>query len=216
MRGGRLSMVWTAKERDFIERNRGKMPMSEMARCLGRTHVAVLRAMQRLVALRRSQGVRMAPLKGKVDKLVRERGDRIRELNSEGYSDLEIAKMLRVDKRRVWRARRALGLPSNNFNARHRRKLGEHSRQIQGRRVWSMLSAERLGWPMCTLAEARVLEALRAVGQCSRADVARFVGVSLNRASQVLAELGRRGLAVRIGREHRLADGVEPGAGEEE
>jgi predicted transcriptional regulator len=211
-------MGWTSKERQFLEVNRGKMSMQEMATRLGRTHVQVMRAMQRLCKLRKSQGRPVTRLRGFVQELVRRRGDRIRELNSRGYSDIEISKMIDEPHKRVWRARKALGLGSNLFNGRHRAKIGRQSREVQTRRVWSALEAERLGWPNCTLAEALVLCALRSIGSARASVLAKEMGKSRPHVSGLLYSLLARGLVRRDGYEYRLADGVSPGmpADEEE
>lgn len=152
---------WTARERLFLEQNMGKMTVPEMAAHLGKGFHQVKGALRRLRLRLRAKGWRVPSRYRTVAELEVRHGERLEELHRQGYSDPDIARKIKeLTTSQVWKLRNYMGLPSNCYNDRFRKKVSAAAREMLQFRCRSFMEAERRGWPGLTAAQARVLDAL--------------------------------------------------------
>lgn len=94
---------WMANELGYLLEHRGAMTHAEMAAMLGRTTKGVSRAIERYGMQQHHVGFTEHDQR------------RFKNLHTRGYSDLKIARKLRLTKSRVLRYRLRIGLPGNGY-----------------------------------------------------------------------------------------------------
>jgi hypothetical protein len=207
-----LNFAWTPEELRLLERYRRTMSLSDLADVLHKSYNQVKGAVRRLRLKAQAPG---APkLKRSYDEWIAQYGERFKSLHRHGYSDQDIAGL--IPGMSVYTARgvrQKLGLPSNIYGERHRRKMARFARENMQFRVTSMLEAERLGWPGRSLGEARTLTALAEYGPLTREELTARLGIKWGSGSTSLSLRVRRlqeaGLITNGDGCYRLAKGVE-------
>jgi len=209
---------WTAKERDYLRANWGKLTAAQIGAALGRAVNVVCAAAGRfgLSRPRRKLSVTL-----------------LRRLHAAGWADAEIGRRLGVGDRTVCRWRQRLGLACVNPKGR---PMSERARSNvrRGQRRWLLahgykylaerreierrVAVARRGWIVGTHREADVLDALEA-GPKTRKQLRAIVGCPRRSLNKLLERLAGLGLVTRAGRTTgrgwetlwRLADGVRRG-----
>ncbi len=203
---------WTPEEDTRIAAWYRKVPVRDLAASLDRSERAVyMRAIQLGVSGSR------------VDRTAA-RDRQLRALHAKGWSDPEIAEQLGADRSTIGQWRRALGLPSNAHNARHRAKTAAATRRQCRRmgvknmaecrqRVWAD-AIRATGWPEdLRIRHVQILDALYRLGPMTRRELAEAIGMpwqgtrrslkSSDPEGSYLAHLMKRGLVVNLGRIRR-------------
>jgi hypothetical protein len=188
------------------------MSLSDLANVLHKSYNQVKGAVRRLRLKAQIPG---APkMKRSYDEWIAQHGDRFKNLHRHGYSDADIAGL--IPGMSVYTARgvrQKLGLPSNIYGERHRRKMARFARENMQFRVTGMLEAERLGWPGRSLGEAKALTALAEYGPLTREELTARLGIKWGSGSNSLSLRVRRlqeaGLVTNGDGRYRLAKGVE-------
>jgi DNA-binding CsgD family transcriptional regulator len=207
-----LNFAWTPEELRLLERYRRTMSLSDLANVLHKSYNQVKGAVRRLRLKAQAPG---APkLKRSYAEWIVQCGERFKNLHRRGYSDADIAGL--IPGMSIYTARglrQKLGLPSNIYGERHRRKMARFARENMQFRVTSMLEAERLGWPGRSLGEARTLTALAEAGPLTREELTARLGIKWGSGSTSLSLRVRRlqeaGLITNGDGRYRLAKGVE-------
>lgn len=144
---------------------------------------------------------------------------KIEELHPQGYSDAEIADLMKVDRHRVGEARNALGLVHNGLSDRHRKRIADKTREQLKKTGYDSLSHYRLalwsqwkrsfGWPEeLSLRAVQALEVFyRLQVPLSRIQLCQAMGVSWKKKTAplsnkkggtVLAELASAGFVSQL------------------
>jgi hypothetical protein len=207
-----LNFAWTPEELRLLERYRRTMPLADLAGLLHKTYNQVKGAVRRLRLKAQAPGT--PKIRHSYAEWIAQYGERFKNLHRHGYSDEDIAGL--IPGMSVYTARglrQKLGLPSNIYGERHRRKMARFARENMQFRVTSMLEAERLGWPGRSLGEARALTALAEYGPLTREELTSHLGIKWGSGSNSLSLRVRRlqeaGLVTNGDGRYRLAKGVE-------
>lgn len=202
---------WSGRENAILRRDYGRLPTAEVAASLGRPVSQVHRRAFGLgLCFQRRVEVDEAFLA------------RVRELNTQGYPDEEIAGVLGCNRRTVHRHRHALGLPDQSHSQRARQAIRERTaRQLEAAglptighlRVRAYRDfASRHGWPEDLRPRSvQILDLLASTGvPLTRRQIADGLGMPWkgSRASlrsndpegSYLAHLTARGLVLRLPR----------------
>jgi hypothetical protein len=207
-----LNEKWTAEELRLLDCYRRTMPLKDLAGILHKTYNQVKGAVRRLRLRAQPPGAPKA--KRSYAEWMTQFGERFKGLHRQGYSDQDIAGLIPGMSLYTARGlRQKLGLPSNIYGLRHRKKMSRFARENMQFRVTSMLEAERLGWPGRTLGEAKTLTALAEYGPMTREELTACLGIKWGSGSNSLSRRVRRleeeGLITNGDGCYRLAKGVE-------
>lgn len=147
------------------------------------------------------------------------RCDLIRKYHAKGWSDSEIARLIKIERRSVGKIRSKLGLIANDRNERYRKKVAKRTkdqctkagvRNLAEVRVLAYRSfARKLGWPEHLSPRAvQFAELMYQHGPLTRRQIATLSGLpwigsrkslaSGTAGGSYLAELQRAGLVVRL------------------
>jgi hypothetical protein len=207
-----LNEKWTREELRLLDRYRRTMPLRDLAGVLHKTYNQVKGAVRRLRL--RAQPPGAPKMKRSYAEWMAQYGERFKSLHRQGYSDQDIAGLIPGMSLYTARGlRQKLGLPSNIYGPRHRKKMARFARENMQFRVTSMLEAERLGWPGRSLGEAKTLTALAEYGPLTREELTSRLGIKWGSGSNSLCVRVRRleeeGLITNGDGRYRLAKGVE-------
>lgn len=201
---------WTEEEKAFVLANAGTMTAEAIGAALDRRTSGVYQMFRKL---------RLQIGAPRIDWETHDAT--LRRLNAMGYSDAEIAAETGLDRRTLQDRRNKLGLPSNAFNERHRRrvaaKTAEQLRKAglsnlgELRREMFRQAARACGWPEDLRPRAvQILNELYRRGPMTRRQIADAIGMpwkgsrnslhSNDPQGTYLAHLMRRGLVIRFGR----------------
>ena len=201
---------WTEKESKYVCRWYLKKDSVQIAKDLNRSLKAVYFQAKKLgLTTKRSA------------KQVQRRRETVRKYHAKGWSDSEIAKIVRLERRTVGEIRLKLGLPSNRGNERHRRRVAATTKLQLKKAGLNSLAEVRsqafkkfivsLGWPpTLSTRAAQIAHSLWKLGPMSRKQIAavndftwrgsRQSLTSSTAGGSYLAELQRAGIVVRLGR----------------
>jgi hypothetical protein len=201
---------WTEKDSKYVCRWYLKKDSVQIAKDLNRSLKAVyLQARKLGLTTKRSA------------KQVQRRRETVRKYHAKGWSDSEIAKIVRLERRTVGEIRLKLGLPSNRGNERHRRRVAATTKiQLKKAGVKSLADIRSqafkkfivaLGWPpTLSVRAAQIAHSLWKLGPMSRKQIAavndfewkgsRKSLTSSTAGGSYLAELQRAGIVIRLGR----------------
>lgn len=209
-----LSRKWAKEELRFVEANRFRLSIHEMAATLKKTYHQVKGALRNLRERRQKVGACLKRKRFPLSHWIECSGAKIRRLHAQGYTDADLAKEIPGMSLNTANAvRRKMGLASNKGGERTRAKLRKIAKECMQFRVRSMIEAERLGWPGRSLAEAKTLSTLAESGPLTREELVARLGIKWGSGANSLCRrihrLQGEGLVTNGDGRYRLAKGVE-------
>jgi hypothetical protein len=194
---------WTWKELACVREHYGRMPCAALAERLGRTEHAVMECARHLGVAGRHR--RTAAYEAD-----------IRAGHAAGHSDGEIAARLGLCREAVGYHRRRLGLPSNAYHVRQRRKVAAGVRRQCAREGMASLvevrwaahraACLRRGWPLAKSPRQCDLLDLLAAGPRTKRQLQAGLGLASGKGrpwvGEMLCRLRALGLVVSRGRVH--------------
>jgi hypothetical protein len=208
---------WTAREDAYLRRHYRR------DRTAAQIGEALRRSLPSIFARAESLGLARRLVRRKIGS--GQSWERIfRRLHAQGYSDAEIAGRLKCDRKELGKLRRTMGLSSNAYSARFRRKVRARTgSQLRAAglktlaelriKVWRE-KIRGMGWPEDLRPRAaQILDVLYYQGPLTRRQIAEKCGMPWKGSRQslcssdpegtYLAHLQRRGLVVALGRSIR-------------
>jgi hypothetical protein len=202
--------LWTAKEKRYVLRWYGKKTAKKIAVEIDRSEKSVfLRAIELGLAEKRDY------------KKINRHRELVRKYHAKGWSDSEVARLLKIDRRRCGQIRSGLGLEANGRSERYRKRVAAATKiQLKKAGVKSLAEIKShafkklivsLGWPpTLSVRAAQIANSLWKLGPMSRQQIAtvndlpwrgsRKTFRSKTNGGSYLAELQRAGIVVRLGR----------------